>query len=59
MRLCASFWNSEVLNGGQPDPLSAQQRRIADLAAAGQGTKQIAAQLSLSVAMKKYPLAAK
>lgn len=33
---------------GQPDPLSAQQRRIADLAAAGQSTKQIAAQVSLS-----------
>lgn len=33
---------------GQPDPISAQQRRIAELAAAGQTTKQIAAQLSLS-----------
>ncbi len=34
---------------GQPDPLSAQERRVAELAAAGQTTKQIAAQLSLSV----------
>ena len=33
---------------GQPDPLSAQQRRIAELAAAGSTTKQIAAELSLS-----------
>jgi DNA-binding CsgD family transcriptional regulator len=33
---------------GQPDPLSAQQRRVAELAAAGQTTKQIAAELSLS-----------
>ena len=33
---------------GQPDPLSAQQRRIAELVAAGQSTKQIAAELSLS-----------
>ena len=33
---------------GQPDPISAQQRRIAELAAAGSTTKQIAAELSLS-----------
>jgi DNA-binding CsgD family transcriptional regulator len=33
---------------GEIAPLSAQQRRIADLAAAGQSTKEIAAQLSLS-----------
>ena len=33
---------------GQPDPLSAQQRRIAELVAAGQSTKQIATELSLS-----------
>jgi len=33
---------------GQPDPLSAQQRRIAELAASGSTTKQIATQLSLS-----------
>ena len=33
---------------GQPDPLSAQQRRIAELAASGLTTKQIAAELSLS-----------
>jgi DNA-binding NarL/FixJ family response regulator len=33
---------------GDTDPLSAQQRRIAELAAAGWTSKQIAAQLSLS-----------
>lgn len=33
---------------GQPDPLSAQQRRIAELVTAGQSTKQIATELSLS-----------
>jgi DNA-binding CsgD family transcriptional regulator len=33
---------------GEPAPLSAQERRIAELAADGQTSKEIAAQLSIS-----------